>query len=336
MNTRDKQGSEDLASRLESDPGRFEPTTAFRLAQSSCSRLDVSAPLGISSAPLPIGHFQRGRDNKAKLLSALPNLLGPLGALPASYNELAMREERNRAQGLVAFFDIFGARLTELFVDACEKYRLARLLRWRNERARNCFLNVLFALTGFGTARLRETSGVDKGLILRFSGFFASRTRSAANLAAMLREFTGLPVQIEMFRSRWLTVPSQEQTSVGQNSRNRLGVDAMAGARIHDCSGGFRIVIGPLDHADYLAFSPGNRATRDVFVLTQLFVGSNLDFDIQIILKKEQVPFCRLDRSGDAACLGWNSWARTAPAVHDSGDAIIRQSAITSLCQEVK
>ncbi|KXF77938.1 type VI secretion protein [Paramesorhizobium deserti] len=326
----DKQRSGNLASRLESDPGRFEPTTAFRVAQASCSRLDVSAPIGISSAPLAIGRFQRDRDSKARLTSALPNLLGPMGALPASYNELAMREERNRAHGLVAFLDIFGARLTELFVDACEKYRLARLLRWRHESARNGFLTALFSLTGFGTARLRETSGVDEALILRFSGFFASRTRNAASLAAMLLEFTGLPVHIELFRSRWLTVPPQEQTSMGRNSHSRLGVDAMAGAKIHDFSGGFRVVIGPLDYADYLAFSPGNRAVRDVFALTQLFVGSNLDFDIQVILKKEQIPFCKLGTPDDAARLGWNCWARTAPAAHDSRDAIIRQSATAS------
>lgn len=329
MASMNKPGSCNLISRLEIDPGSFEPTTAFRIAQTGCDMLEIGAHIGTSPALSPLGRFERGKNGKARLTSALPNLLGPLGALPPSYNELAMREERNRAHGLVAFLDIFGARLTELFVDACEKYRLARLLRWRRENARNGFLTALFSLTGFGTARLREMSGVDEALILRFSGFFASRTRNTASLAVMLRELTGLPVQIELFRGRWLSVPPKEQTCVGRNSNSRLGIDAMAGDKIHDFSGGFRVVIGPLDYADYLAFSPGNRAARDVIALTRLFVGANLDFDVQVVLKKEQIPFCRLGRPGDAARLGWNCWARTAPAAHDSSDAIIRESAAT-------
>ncbi|WP_407866698.1 type VI secretion system baseplate subunit TssG [Phyllobacterium phragmitis] len=327
----DKRSSDKLISRLENDAGDFEPTTAFRIAQTACDMLEISTYTGISPAPLPLGRLERGKDGKARLKSALPNLLGPLGALPPSYNELAMREERNRAHGLIAFLDIFGARLTELFIETCEKYRLARLLRWRHGNARNSFLTALFSLTGFGTARLRETSGVDEALILRFSGFFASRTRNAASLAAILREFTGLPVKIELFRGRWLSVPPKEQTRIERNSYCRLGINAMAGAQIHDFSGGFRIVIGPLDYADYLTFSPGGRAARDVLLLTKLFVGSNFDFDIQVVLKKEHIPFCQLGGFGNAARLGWNSWARVAPAQRDSGDAIIGWSAAVML-----
>ncbi|PRD41148.1 type VI secretion system baseplate subunit TssG [Phyllobacterium phragmitis] len=325
-----KRRSKELASHLEKDPGRFEPTTAFRVAQASCDALQVSSHIGISPAPLPLDGFRRGEGGKAMLRSAFPNLLGPLGALPPSYNELAIREERNRSRGLTAFLDLFGARLTELFVDACEKYRIARLLRWGHGSPRNGFLTALFSLTGFGTARVRETSGVDEALILRFSGFFAARTRNASNLTAMLREFTGLPVKIELFRGRWLTVPLKEQSNMGRHSGTSLGVNAMAGAAIRDFSGGFRVVIGPLDYADYSAFAPGNKAANDLFAVTRLFVGPSLDFDVQIVLKKEQIPFCQLGRPGDATRLGWNSWARIARPARDSGDAIIRQSAAVS------
>lgn len=318
--------SRELAARLESDPGRFEPTTAFRVAQSADGPLDVVSHIGVTTAVLPVDGFRRRDDGGIVVRSTLPGLLGPLGALPPAYGELAMREERNRSRGLTAFFDLFSARIAELFVEACEKYRLPRLLRWSERGGRNAFLTTLFSLAGFGTARLRRSSGVHETLILRFAGLFAARTRNASNLAAMLREFTGLPVRVELFRGRWIGVPPEEQTRLGGDGA-RLGVNAMAGAAVHDFAGGFRVVVGPVDYADYLTLTPGSRAPRELFALTRLFVGSGLDFDVQIVLKREQIPFCQLG-SGEKPRLGWNSWARVAPAARDSGDAVITQSAL--------
>jgi type VI secretion system protein ImpH len=329
MSTPSAEKTERLAALLERDPGRFEPTTAFRIAQSSAETacedsmaLDVSSHAGVAAAPLPVSGFRRGK-GKASLTSSLAALSGPLGSLPPFYNELVAREERNRSRALGAFFDLFSARMSELFVAAGEKYRLARRLRWSRDRKDNAFITSLFALTGFGTARLKEKSGVEGDLILRFSGFFAARIRNAANLRAMLREFTGLPIEIEQFRGRWLTIPLEERSQLGQRTGVQLGVNASAGAFVQNFSASFRIVIGPLDYSDYRALAPGGRNVSEISALARLYVGAGLDFDIQVILKKEQIPGCRLGDQGEPARLGWNSWARIAPAARDSGDAII-------------
>ncbi|MEO3999649.1 type VI secretion system baseplate subunit TssG [Mesorhizobium sp. CAU 1732] len=328
MNQALRPDSIDLAERLEADPGHFEPTTAFRVAQSAGETLEIVSYVGVSTAPVAVDALRRG-DGKASVRTTFPGLLGPIGALPPAYNEVVMREERNRSRGLKSFFDMLSARMAELFVDACEKYRLPRLLRWRHGAATTAFTDALFALAGFRTARLRETSGVDEDLILRYSGFFAARTRNATSLAAMLREVTGLSVRIELFRGRWLPVPETEQSRMGRGDGIQLGVNAMAGSAIRDFSGGFRIVVGPLDYGDYLALAPGSRAARELFALTRLYVGSGLDFDVQVILRKEHVPFCTLGGSGlDRPRLGWNSWALGQPAARDSGDAILTHSAV--------
>jgi len=317
--------SDMLASLLERDPGRFEPTTAFRVAQHSAGdHLSVSSPVGVSPAPLAVNDFKR-KSNGASLSASMGGLLGPLGAMPPSYNELVMREERNRARGLASFFDLFTSRLTELFVDASEKYRLARRLRWNPDRNGNSFVTTLFSLAGFGTARLKEQVRPDDELILRFSGFFAARTRNAVSLQAMLHEFSGLPVAIELFKGRWLSIPIEERSRMGQPHGVQLGVNATAGAAIHDFGGSFRVVIGPVDYKDYCSLSPDSRNIDALFALTRLYVGPALDFDIQVVLKKEHIPFCRLGEDGDPPRLGWNSWARVGSADRDSGDAIITE-----------
>ena len=314
-----------LASLLERDPGRFEPTTAFRVAQHSAGdHLSVSSPVGVSPAPLAVNDFKR-KGATASVRASMGGLLGPLGAMPPSYNELVMREERNRAHGLAGFFDIFTSRLTELFVDASEKYRLARRLRWNSDRGGNAFISALFSLAGFGTARLKEQVRPDDELILRFSGFFATRTRNTINLRAMLDEFSGLPVTIELFRGRWLSIPVEERSRMGQPQGVQLGINATAGAAIHDFGGSFRVVIGPVDYEDYRSLSPGSANIDALFALTRLYVGPTLDFDIQVVLKKEHIPFCQLGEDGDPPRLGWNSWARVGSADRDSGDAIIAE-----------
>ncbi len=316
-----------LVDLLEHDPGRFEPVTAFRVAQASVERdLNVVSHSGVSLAPLPVSGFKR-TGQQPTIRAALAGPVGPTGSLPPAYNELIMREERNKSRALLSFLDLFTARLTELFADACEKYRIARRMRWGRDRKRNAFITTLLSLTGFGTDRLAEQSGFNEDVILRFSGFFAARNRNAINLRAMLQEFSGLPVEIELFRPRWLTIPEEERSRMGQPQGVQIGVNATAGAAIRDFSGGFRLVIGPLRYTDYLALAPGGRKIAELFALTRLYVGSGLDFDVQIVLKKEDIPFCQLGQTGagagDLPRLGWNSWARLAPASKDSKDAIV-------------
>ncbi|WP_349959891.1 type VI secretion system baseplate subunit TssG [Rhizobium sp. ZPR3] len=317
--------SEMLAALLERDPGRFEPSTAFRVAQHAADdHLTVSSPIGVSPAPLAVSDFKR-KGAAGSVKASMAGLLGPLGAMPPSYNELVIREQRNRAHGLSSFFDLFTSRLAELFVDASEKYRIARRLRWSPDRNGNTFIKTLFSLAGFGTARLKEKVRPDDELILRFSGFFAARTRNAVNLQAMLQEFSGLPVAIELFKGRWLAIPESERSRMGQPQGVQLGINSTAGAAVHDFGGSFRVVVGPVDYEDYRSLSPGSANIDALLALTRLYVDPSLDFDIQVVLKKEHIPFCQLGENGDPPRLGWNSWARVAAADRDSGDAIIAE-----------
>jgi type VI secretion system protein ImpH len=315
-----------LAALLQQDPSHFEPTTAFRVAQhlSEDGGLDIGPHLGIEPTPLAVSGF-RQRKGRFELKSALAALVGPLGSMPPEYNELLLREERNRSRALTSFFSLFAGRFSELFVDAAEKYRLARRLRWSKTREDNTFRKALLSLTGFGTTRLVDTAGVDEDVILRFSGFFADRTRNAASLRAMLEEFSNLPIRVEQFRPRWVSIAPEELSKMGGTTPPRLGVSAMAGSKALEMSGAFRIVIGPVNYADYLTLSPGGQRLTRMFALARLFVGNEFEIDAQVVLKKEDVPFCQMGGGATPPRLGWNSWARVAPQAHDSADAIVTE-----------
>ena len=56
--------------------------------------------------------------------------------------------------------------------------------------------------------------------------------------------------------------------------------------------------------------------------LTRLFVGPELDFDVQLVLNRSQVPDWPLGQgSGAGPRLGWNVWLCSAPPGHDPDDA---------------
>lgn len=337
MDTRPADPMNDpLAERLVRDPGSFEPVTALRVAQkASPAGLDIIAPVGVDLSPVATSGFAR-RDKRNRIKTLFASLSGPVGSLPSSYNQLIMREERQRSRSLSAFLDVFNGRISELFADATEKYRLPHWLRWQGERGTGGFFCTLLSLSGFGTRGTISRAEIDRDLALRFSGLFANRTRHTAGLSAMLQELTAAPVEIEQFRPRWLKIPVNERSRIGQSQGLVLGTNTTAGESLRDLTGAFRIVIGPLAYGDYMRLSPNSASIREIVSLTRLYVGPTLDFDVQVVLRKEDVPLCQLGRAGDPPRLGWNCWARTGPATKDNGDAVIQAASIEKLNREVR
>lgn len=312
-----------LAEALLADPQGFEPTTALRVAE-RVGRLEIGSEISTRLAPSAIASVER-KSGTVRVRSTLPGLLGALGALPPAYTEIVLEEERRRARGMRAFLDVFADPIARLMMEAGEKYRLPRLLRWQRLGGANRIVGALLALVGLRSGDLRARNRAGDEAVLRFCGLFAARSRNAASLAGMLTAHMRLPVAIEQFVPRWVPIPDEEQSALGRRGA-RLGIDTAAGAAIRDRAGGFRVVVGPVGYADYLSLEPGTPRLSELMELTRLYAGPGLRFDVQVILRREDVPFCRLGGEGPPARLGWNSWARIAPLERDCRDAIVAAS----------
>jgi type VI secretion system protein ImpH len=297
------------------------------------------------------------------MIVAFMGLTGPSGILPQHYTELLLRLERDgkgpEKSALRAWLDLFNHRLLSLFWRAWEKYRFAI----RYERGEyggqepDTFTQALFSLVGLGLPPLRkrlrvatpplppprgergELAGVtpeqilariDDVSLLHYSGFFAHRPRCAASLEALLRDYFGFDVQVRQFQGQWLYLEAANQSRLGAAGGNcRMGVDLVAGARVWDVQGKFRVRIGPLCYAAFNEFLPDRSpvpSRKSLFLLihlVRLYVGQELDFDVQLVLRAEEVPECRMTRgaSGDPR-LGWNTWIRSQAMPHDAADAV--------------
>jgi type VI secretion system protein ImpH len=73
-----------------------------------------------------------------------------------------------------------------------------------------------------------------------------------------------------------------------------------------------------------LAFLPESRAVRELRDLVRFCVGPVMQFDVQLVLKAEEVPWSRLgDESPAGPRLGWCAWLKTGEFEHDASDAVL-------------
>jgi type VI secretion system protein ImpH len=79
-----------------------------------------------------------------------------------------------------------------------------------------------------------------------------------------------------------------------------------------------------LARAAYQAFLPGGSAHRALRELTRLFGGEAFEFELQLVLARDEVPACVLGPDeGEALPLGWNTWIRTVPFGRDPADTVL-------------
>jgi type VI secretion system protein ImpH len=177
---------------------------------------------------------------------------------------------------------------------------------------------------------------IDDLALLYFAGFFAQRPRNATNLRSLLADYFRVGVVIEQFRGHWLAIPEDAQSRLGEFGT--LGVNAVAGERTWDVQSRFRVRLGPLKFTQFEELLPdpepvsGRKTFFLVAQLARVFVGSELDFDIQLVLAAPEVPEARLgDQPGAGPRLGWTVWLISGPPPKDADDAVFEGEWVTVL-----
>jgi type VI secretion system protein ImpH len=140
----------------------------------------------------------------------------------------------------------------------------------------------------------------------------------------VLRDSFGLEVEVVQFVGRWLTIDPSDRSALGPSGpHNALGAGMMLGQRAWDVQGAFRLRVGPLTFERFLALSPEGGDFLALSEMTRLFVDGEFDFDVQLVLRAAEVPFCRLDAApGAGARLGRTAWLKAGPMAVDVDDAV--------------
>jgi type VI secretion system protein ImpH len=276
-----------------------------------------------------------GRDGPlapAEMVVAFLGLTGPLGVLPQHYTTLLVQRLRLKDNALRDFLDLFNHRTVSLFYGAWEKYRLP----FAYERSRldgpggedELCSWCLYCLAGLGTAGLRGRMDVDDEAFLFYAGHFAHFPRSAVALECLLGDYFELPLRVEQACGQWLTLEGGDRSLLpGPEHRQgrycRLGIDLIVGERVWDVQSKFRLRLGPVGYEQFRRLMPGGAGLRALCQLTQTYTGLELDYDVQVVLRAAEVPWCRLGGDGADGCrLGWNTWVRSGALARDPEDAV--------------
>lgn len=252
---------------------------------------------------------------------AFMGLTGPLGVLPNTYTELLIERLRRKDRALYEFLDLFNHRMISFFYRAWEKYRFP--VAYERGLGDDQFTTCLSAIIGLGTHGLRKRMSLcDEGLLC-YGGLIAQRPHSASALAAIISDYFAVPARVAQFAGQWLKLDAEGVSQLGRAS-NALGISTVAGARVWDNQSKFRIKLGPLTYKQLTWFLPVGSAFKPMMDLTRLLAGTEFDFDVQLMLKAEEVPGSLLTtRARRRPMLGWNTWLKTKAFTMDDEQVVL-------------
>jgi type VI secretion system protein ImpH len=287
-------------------------------------------PSAIFAPATLAGFLLAEEDRPARLMVHFFGLFGPDGPLPLHLTDYARDRTRNaRDPSFQRFADIFHHRALSLFYRAWADVR-PTISFDRPEQDR--FGTYIGALVGLGMDSLRDRDAMPHLTKLHFAGRFANQTRHAEGLSAILSTFFNMPVRIECFIGTWLDLPEGDRTALGGDRQTgELGRNLLVGSRVWSRQHKFRVIFGPLNLTDYLRLLPGGLSFHRLIPIVRNYVGDTLLWDVNLVLRREEVPKTILGKQGR---LGWTSWLLPRRSQTDAADLYLDASA-DSMAQRI-
>jgi type VI secretion system protein ImpH len=268
-------------------------------------------------APATLQRFERSvKSGKPRLMVNFLGLLGPQGPMPLHVTDYVHDRELNHGDSTLArFLDIFNHRMISLFYRA---WAVNRQTVSHDRPDEDRFAAYVGSLIGIGHGALQKRDHVPDVAKLHFAGHLSSQTASAEGLRRILERFFGIRTVIEEFVGQWIDLPEAYRCKLGRSpDTGTLGVNAMVGSRVYDCRQKFRILLGPMALKDYERMLPGGESFKVLRDWVRNYVGDELRYEIQLILRAEEVPPIRLGESGR---LGWTTWLTDGSFANDVSD----------------
>jgi type VI secretion system protein ImpH len=328
----------DVRNELRTEPWNFEFFQTIRLLErfgagkalgnfenpdEEVARVGTNTALVFPPSEINALEWLEGKQPKIRV--NFMGLVGQLGVLPTPYTEYINDRIRSKDYTLRDFLDLFHHRIVSLFYQAWEKYRFP--VAFERDRA-DRFTRYLLSFIGLGTKGLSQRMSVPDEALVFYTGLFGLQTRSATALRQILQDYFAVPVEIEQFVGTWRGIPENNQTRTGDEREftEQLSLGAIAGDEVWDQQCTARVVLGPLTLEQYLDFLPIGTAFKPLCEMLEFFSRREIDFELQLILKRDETPGVRLEYEAESgeALLGWTTWLKNAPLNRDPADTVLQ------------
>ncbi|MGB3747193.1 MAG: type VI secretion system baseplate subunit TssG [Rhodanobacter sp.] len=271
----------------------------------------------LAFAPKTVDSYQPGGGGRpARMRGLFFGLFGPNGPLPLHLTEYAMDREINaRDTTFRAFADIFHHRMMSLFYRSwADAQPTVQMDRPEEDR----FRLYMGALVGLATPDLDDRDALPDQFKRFFAGRLLQQARNAEGLQGMLERFFRVPVEIVEFIAEWMRLPSDSLLRLGSSGDvAALGLTTVTGQYVRGSQQRFRLRLGPLSRAQFNNFLPGGEALRQLVAAVKTYLGEEKAWDVQLVLKRADVPVTRLGRDGRMGLTTWLGSPRHAADVDE-------------------
>ena len=249
-----------------------------------------------------IADFEQQTANApAKLSNLFFGFFGPHGPLPLHLTEYARsRKINNNDPTFAAFADMLMHRLMGLLYRAWVRGQPAAAF----DRGDNSEIESKIAALGghLGTHQRRRDSMPDLAK-RHYAGLMSAGPKNAEGLVAVVNGFFSVKVELEEFVGDWLNLEPTDRWALG--GAGGLGETTCIGDRVWSNASKFRLRIGPLPLEEYKQFLPGTPALGRLRSIVRNYIGDELDWDVNLVLRGQDVPQAQL---GASTQLGLTSW----------------------------
>lgn len=261
-------------------------------------------------APAPVQALIAQAEAVPRLLQRVFGLVGPNGPLPLHLTELARERDRHHADPVLQrFLDLLTHRFALQFYRAWAQAQPVLAVDRPDGPAR--WAARLGAWAGLGLPALSQRDALGDDAKLAFIGRLSRQVRDADGLQAWCRSVFGVAVRIEPWVGHWVTLPPQAcmrlrglPAAGPAVAEGALGRGAALGRTVWDVQHRFRIVLGPLTLQRYRSFLPGGAELKRLRAMVRQWVGLELDWELRLVLERQEVPRPRLGRAAPGAGLG--------------------------------
>ena len=275
----------------------------------------------LSFPPSEIYDLKRLPTGQLNMTVQFMGLCAALSAMPSIYTENVLMRLREKDSAMADFFDIFNHRLISLFYRAWEKHHF--FVGYEAGLDDKLSLRLLDVL-GLGTIGLRGRGRIPDRTFIYYVGLLGRQVRTADSLRQILEDYFGVQVEINQFAGTWRTLPKENRTFLtGRGGMSeQLGFGVVTGEEVWDHHGRIRISLGPMSFKQYREFLPGESGYEELAGWVQFYSDGAYETEVQLILKREDVPACELGGKGAVSPrLGLVSWLKTKARTMDAGEA---------------
>jgi type VI secretion system protein ImpH len=190
-----------------------------------------------------------------------------------------------------------------------------------DRRAEDRFRLYTGALVGMATPGLEGRDALPDDYKRHFAGRMVAQTRNAEGLRSLLQHFFAVPVRVIEFVAEWMRLPREAYLRIGRSTDvAAIGRTAVIGESVWGAQQRFRLRVGPLDRRQFEHFLPGGTALAQLVATVRSYLGDEKAWDVQLVLRREDVPTTCLGRSGR---IGLSTWLGRPDHRDDSDDVVL-------------